>query len=1150
LEGIVQTADFIALVGPDVARGDVSLWLGPEFDVETESHINRILHTSWLSIWSESQNSTLALSLMRTWSESPELRRRIITEVDRRMHDVLGTYFALSDICPVFYLNGREGSWADLPAREQRRARDEQVDELGRLNGGILLIAGYESSQHILKLISTELPASPIRFVVCGLSAEEQTALRARVSEVDGGTSVLTIFDGTIGDLLDSLNRAVEVGSIGGMTLRVGSRLIDISNALDREHPIDQDFYVLTTDVTRPADSSEKPAELLDNLVAGRTPPWRAFAHNLQWRRGGEIWPGSFNRALELLHTATTFVKCLNVAGEPGSGLSMHLQEVGFKLAQHGYPTLILKPSIRRIDYDLLRVFLEHLSLGVGEVFPAVIIQDDAEAGFDSETNMQEILVRLARDGRHVLAIRGVGVPRGQVLDEYAKKRNALFSRLTDRIEEHWNPSVIRSELGAQEQQSLIAWARRHWGNTPAAFGQVVESWGVDWTGDNEPPPLLVCLYFLLRDNVLSSREFGRHLFSELLSVLVEPRSEKGLGQGESRRLSNPELADAVARLQEHFASGMGHMRNDRTTGPPVSRSDAATVCLSLCIYGALRLLVDRSVLRQQASLTSHQINKLIADLERTDLIRVSFNSYGDSAFRLKARAAYYTDSEAIGLRHPAFGRLLLDWLLQSDENGEAEPLTCKLLSDLRSLVDEPRLPDFPVRLLIPLLSQLQPTDASVEFCESVCVRFLRLQRVRGSDYHAWQWSNRELLLEVLDSLPEAVIRQSSVILHTRGITRYKSCRMSIPLEECRQRYSRAEEDLRLAFARARETSDGERPVNVITSHGLLYQGWARQELERGSQDRANELRGRAREYLREGLRLSNERENTYAAFGLAGLLVEECERQQPGEEVAGAYATNLAEALDLLQLEPNDSFEVEWIELKQRAFALLNNSGLNAVIGKLRAEGDELGLALDALRLVDGVVPAEAGLLTDDQIEAASAVLDVSGFRVRKHSQLAQLLRYALFSVRSVRSSDPAFEERYRLVSVLESSRYLDRPVWLYDYSMLALQLGKYRESAEGFRRLRRGGKFLEVPLERSAMLANPDRPTEALPVTFRVVRRDDDGKGWVRVVTPRGLLEPIPFVARVFDAVGSPTSVGSTFTGRIRIRPGGPIAESSRGT
>jgi hypothetical protein len=1146
----MSDTDVLIQAGPEVLQGNAALWLGPHWQPPNDENLARLLAVSWLAIWSESRDASLASRLKEAWSRDPHLNRRVIAEVSGRIADTLGSYFALPEVCPVFYLNGRERSWEALPAREQRRARDEQVDAVTKLRSALLLMVGFSTASEVLGVIRDEMPAGiPLRAMVLGLPSPEQQVLTDFLASVGySERSPILIFNRTIAELLQDVAGLFSSRPVHTPAVRVGKINVDLTPVLEREHPIDQDFFVLTTDALRPPDESEDSARIVEDLVAARTLPWRAFAHNLQWRRDSAF----FSETLTLLHdvipTSGQGVMCVDVPAEPGAGLTTFLHELGFRLAQLGYPTLVAKPNVARFDYDLLRTFLEHLSGFHVEMSPAVLIFDAVGPGFDRAAGITELLSRLAKDGRHVLALRGVSLKTGDEPGEIFRSANALFGRAREKLRERWT-RPLRASLSRSEQVLLVDWAIKYWKVPRSTLTRAIETWGADWGPDSAPPPLLVCLYFLLRDQLTSAANIGHHLVSRLKPLLTSTESVESILTSSPRAftpLSTDELSTAVGKLQRYFKSEAFASASVRDAASGPTREGAATLCIALSVFGALRIAAPRSVLSLVTGLNSTALSAALLKLEQSDVIEMSVNADVDPAYSLLARPAYYTDVDIIGLRHPGFGRLILDWALLSPRPYDGNLLDCPLLDAVTTECYARQIPKYPIRLLKPILERLTPTQTSVAFAEILCARFLRLQRVRGSDYHQWQWSEPDTLLEVLAAVPEAVARQSSVILHTRGMTRYKSCRVSLALEECRKRYEAAAEDFTLAVERAREISDGERPGFVITSHGLLYQGWARQEDERGSAKKGAELRDTARQYLREGLRLSGDRENPYAAFGLAGLLIEECERARESSANDEQFSSNLTEALDLLQFEPDESFEVEWIELRQRALALLQAVEVSGVIDRLKSAGDEAGVALEALQILSGNVPSEQPGPNDiDDIRRAWTSLQVQN--MKKKSTLASLLRYAIFSSLPERATDPAFAKRFELVQELEGSRYLERPIWLFDYGLLALQIGRLKVSLDAFRRLRRGGRFLEVPLERSGVLVNPDRPTEPRAVRFRVVRTDED-KGWARVLDVEGFTEPVPFASRLFRVVGSPTTVGATFTGRLRIRPAGPTAEPMR--
>src|SRR5262249_35185015 len=143
-----------------------------------------------------------------------------------------------------------------------------------------------------------------------------------------------------------------------------------------------------------------------------------------------------------------------------------------------------------------------------------------------------------------------------------------------------------------------------------------------------------------------------------------------------------------------------------------------------------------------------------------------------------------------------------------------------------------------------------------------------------------FQWKKPQLIRDAFCWLSESVVRQSAITLHSRGITRYKTCFGSLPMEECRRRYTEAEADLKMALELARSRESSEHPGNIVTSLGLLYLGWAeraRQEGQRpGNTDEEwRTIDSRVEKTLRDGLR--ERRDNPYAACGLSRYLLERC---------------------------------------------------------------------------------------------------------------------------------------------------------------------------------------------------------------------------------------------------------------------------------
>src|SRR5207244_8972309 len=99
--------------------------------------------------WSDVNDSRVLNHLKRVWTSDEILKRRAVIDVPGRLEETLGSYFSFAQICPFFFLRGLEASWRDLPARERRRARDEQIDEVGRLGSSLLLFDGYASAAEV-----------------------------------------------------------------------------------------------------------------------------------------------------------------------------------------------------------------------------------------------------------------------------------------------------------------------------------------------------------------------------------------------------------------------------------------------------------------------------------------------------------------------------------------------------------------------------------------------------------------------------------------------------------------------------------------------------------------------------------------------------------------------------------------------------------------------------------------------------------------------------------------------------------------------------------------------------------------------------------------------------------------------------------------
>lgn len=181
------------------------------------------------------------------------------------------------------------------------------------------------------------------------------------------------------------------------------------------------------------------------------------------------------------------------------------------------------------------------------------------------------------------------------------------------------------------------------------------------------------------------------------------------------------------------------------------------------------------------------------------------------------------------------------------------------------------------------------------------------------------------------------------------------------------------------------------------------------------------ELDRKIEETLRRSLK--ERPDNTYAIYGLAKYLVDRYRRGVIRRDQPGLAVQDLADALELLQAEPEAYFLDEWNELKTEAIRLLVAPEALGALNRLKAQRDELGYALEALGALSGRIPTEP---THDeqevtQIQAANKALQVAAsVSPLKRSNLAQLLRYALFSADPERITRPAYQRRFDLLKEL----------------------------------------------------------------------------------------------------------------------------------
>lgn len=1161
----MKTDAILSELGLALGRGDVALWIGPD-GLPLGTPQDRLLLTeqAWLGIWAESRGTEFAQALERNWRERSSAR--MIIEVPDLVEDALGEHFKFPDFCPYFYLNGK-GIVADrLSPLRREDSKREKVKYLEKLGASVLLLCGYQDVRSLAALLDREVGeyGAGLRLIIlagCSSQALEelQSGLAAHRSKFAAkilGTEAL------LPDLLREIE-TTKKALPAEPTILVGSTSIPLRTLLRTQPPIDQDFVILTGRDIRNPEADEDKQQMLAELLSGRQPPWRAFAHRMAWKRGLEHSARVLD-ALARMRADDLAVHCLNIPAEPGAGLTTLLQQLAFEAARRGHPCLLHRPFGSELNYDLLRRFLTDLQHEAGAAHGspppiAVLVFDAPSVEGDSRALLQDLPPRLARDGRRALVIRGVPVRSVSEADKDAFRRSYEV-RSRGNVSQDWLPA-ISAELTAAEQNDLAEWAAKHFGQTQLPFGTGSLETIRNWDLKKQQVPLLVCLYFILADEFRATAGLGKHLLDRLKKVLpteIRPRSQDD--DAERRPLSRAELLAAF--------SGAAAIGPRLSTENQADRVDVAAVFLALAALGCLRIGAPRDVLGAIAGVPRERVHSVITLLEKHDLALTDLPADGDlhgpeTQWERRddriAPVAFYTVKETVGLRHPAFGRLVLEWLRGPDGEADRQLLAGEgqaaafLESGDRAASDVERR----FRLLKPVLKALQPSASHAKFAADLSVRFLRLQRRdTQTEMNQFQWTRTDLVREAFSWLNEPVVRQSPVTLHSRGIL-YKTCFPSVPIEECRTRYSRAAADLEMALELARRQEGTEHPGNIVTSLGLLYLGWAdreRQEAQRlgGGDEEWRRLDALVEKTLRDGLR--ERRDNPYAACGLARYLLERCKRllrsdSGPTPAQYAACGEDLAEALELLQVEPEAYFAAEWSELWRVAAELLSDADAKQVIAGLKEAGNELGRALECLRVLNGWIPTEPSVDRDTVRalrEADRVLTEADGTKVTKPCPLADLLRYALFSAAPERFTAPAYDRRFELLTKFRQTRYLDQPIWRFDHAMLAFQTGHYAEGAESFAWLRKGARFFEVPLERSQLLMDSAQSPKPMLVKFKIVVQGAEGeKGFGRVEHPVRFRDPVPFLARSFLSRGKGVRPGTVTSCYIRLNPAGPFAE-----
>lgn len=1128
---------FLEDVAAALRQGDVALWLGPCWSLPEATELkDELSSVEWLAVWTESKEIETA-SLLR---ESVSKTSRRLVEVPDQVEAALGRYYRLAEQCPVFYLNGAGERQDPLTGRQRRISRDAKVDQLERLGPSILVMDGGAQPEHVDRVLSEEIfDAAPElrQIVVTGATTAGHEALLRDLPDLV--LAKTEISDKSLTEFLAYARESVpELPDVPA--IKVGQDIVPLDRIIRTEPPIDQDYSLVTVQDVRPSEPSEEPADLIRKLLSGVNFNWRPFAHGLDWVRG-PIYLERLRTQIARVKEGRSVVACLNIPAEPGSGLTTLLHRLAFDAARSGCPTLFYRFDTPSFSYQLLRSFLTDLYHGVVEPWdrtPAVLIFDASAVQNDSQGAIVSLPRRLARDARRVVLIRGIPVTEVDQAQDSAFRKEQSILRSMDTAEE-WLPP-LSSYLTSREQEDLTNWVY-------SVNAQDAAATVASWNQADEPVPLLICLYFILTEDLRSAAGLGKHLVSRLLNYVKISSDAEPLKKATRAKLSGEALFEAARRLRDHFRHGE---LSERFEDPLL----VTQALVQLALLGTLRLSVPRAVLSELLDAPISALPPALTALVRLDLALLSESKDRFGQSERLAPSAFYHRTEVVGIRHPIYGRLILEWLGSKPGKDDLEQLTEWMKDDsLLEMIDWSILEsEFPVQLLRPILSALKPLPESVEFAAEVSTRYLRYQkRDLQPSLSTWQWRHMDVLIEAFTWLDENLMTESPTLLHSRGITTYKSCGQVSDVHEWRKRYETAVDDFEHAIDLSVQQEDrGENPANIRTSLGLLLVGWARKERDANFEHFAQEIDERAENTLRRAL--DERQDNPFAAFGLARFLVTRCGREvdraiSEGEEAG--YAKRLVEAIDLLQAEPEPYFSDEWTELKREAIQLLSKDESRRIVRALCDEGDELGAALQALFIMQGEIPCSASEGSPVKVREAYEVLTEIQSTAKIKRQLADFLRYCLFSSLPERSTDPAYRQRREMLERLIGSLYFYRPVILYDYAMLSYQVREFRDGNEAYRHLRRGQRFFEVPGNRVEFLVEDPDSDRRVPevVRLRIVDRTVEGVGWALAEEP-DIEGRVKFAVRAFEGRNKPTQIGATTTASIRLDAAGPFAVPER--
>jgi len=1164
-----------------LARGNSSLWVSSnvEYYDYKDSLFERI---NWLAIWSQSRNPKWEQRLLSyrfvNEGHTPEL-----VAVSGDVNSALGARYSFSDFTPYFYLDGKEGSSSPLNSRDARRIRDEKIDQLFHLKSGYICMLGFEDPKELANLIKEDLPTQnlDLHFYVLGISNKKEyiESFVAEFETADGLSlyknfilDSFSISSVKLSELVDAALAIEESDANVYPALLVGDESVNIASELEKENPVDQYFRILMKrDLSQQNELDEKSdSDVLESYISGRDEPWEVFRRGLEWKRFKKHNSKDPYKTLKSIVNKfssepfrTGTLTSFSIAGRSGSGLTTVLNMLAFSVAREGFPTLIYKNKPGLFNYDQLRLFLESIQRKNSgkNLTPVIIFIDESEIS-NMPFALRELPHRLDSDGRPVIFVRGVRITECQNYDDNFKSNNDLASwkSYSTKSNNVWWNEVLKENLDEDEVRSLTSWVEGSWNNSDGRELNNLEIALKNWSVKDETKqkgsyaPFLACLYLILKEKVSSPDMIGGHIYKKIKKVSDTLASLSNSGDN-GNFLTKDQLKKACELLEQSFKVKKNKIVE---VAPPTSEA-YEKVFVSIAVCSVLRFSVPLSAIVDITECDINEVERAVKKLTQDELVSFTWDTAD-----LFSRSTNYTDDSTAILRHPIFGELFLNSLVSKGEQsqGFGGEYYSKILDVYKELIDSNDDYSYPLELLEPTVKHLSPKSANVDFVANIAMKALRYQKVEGSDYHNWLMEKKKVLtlVKILDAIPKLIVTNNASILHTRGITRYKSTwdlyyQLRDELEDkveivnrVRDVYKKSLDDLNLAFDAAKDGDTSDDSVSILTTLGLMYRHWSVfekkifcKELEKylspeileESQKNSENYREEAASLFQAALKIRPDNVHAYSA--LSGILLDICEnlfdKKPKGYEVDVAEC--LTQAFEYLQYKPDPSFQNEWEKNLDRAVDLSSNQD-----------------AIVSIRELNGIVPLEVVGSEEGQkklFKLLESILLYEAPEGEKDSALANMLRYAIFS--AIPQNRENFIDRYRLINDIDVELISRFPPFLFDSAMLSFQVEQYNEGEQMYQLLRKGRKFLEVPLERSVFLFDTTKKGVLVRKKVRIeVKAVYDGSVWgyVKSDSLNGFNSKIKIDQRLFqEKMGGKKLInGDTLSANIRLASAGPIA------